>query len=264
MRHIGAALAALFLLAAPVAQAQVIGGGGGNVPSCSGGQFVKGPGTCATPAGSGNVSGPGASTDGNIATWSGSSGTLLATGLVPNSLGGTAGQVVISNGSGLVDPSFMPPPTASTLGGIRSFAAVSSNWIRAISTAGIPSASRPACADLSDSATGCSSTYTGSTGITLTGVNFALSPIAANSIPANATSGSAAPTAAIAFGTTPAANTIPETGGGNTLAAGWLPPPTASTLGGVESLAAVASKLDPIDIYGGRSECFPPRVRGSQ
>ena len=48
--------------------------------------------------------------------------------------------------------------------------------------------------------------------------------------------------AGIAVSTTPGASTIVEAGGGGTIAAGWLPNPSASTLGGVESIAAQSSK----------------------
>jgi hypothetical protein len=43
----------------------------------------------------------------------------------------------------------LPNPSASTLGGVQSFVAVSSQWIRQISTSGVPSASQPAFTDLS-------------------------------------------------------------------------------------------------------------------
>lgn len=43
----------------------------------------------------------------------------------------------------------LPNPSATTLGGIESLAAVTSNWIRAISTSGVPTASQPAFTDIS-------------------------------------------------------------------------------------------------------------------
>lgn len=43
----------------------------------------------------------------------------------------------------------LPNPSASTLGGVQSFAAVGSQWIRQISTAGVPTASQPAFTDIS-------------------------------------------------------------------------------------------------------------------
>jgi hypothetical protein len=66
-------------------------------------------------------------------------GSLL-TGIIP------AGRV-----SGTLAASNLPNPTASTLGGIESLAAVSHTWINAISTAGVPSATQPAFTDVSGS-----------------------------------------------------------------------------------------------------------------
>lgn len=43
----------------------------------------------------------------------------------------------------------LPNPSASTLGGVQSFAGVSSQWIRQISTSGVPIASQPAFTDIS-------------------------------------------------------------------------------------------------------------------
>ena len=47
----------------------------------------------------------------------------------------------------------LPNPSASTLGGIQSLAGVASNWIRQISTTGVPTASQPAFTDISGTAT---------------------------------------------------------------------------------------------------------------
>jgi hypothetical protein len=43
----------------------------------------------------------------------------------------------------------LPNPSVSTLGGVQSFAAVGSQWIRQISTSGVPTASQPAFTDIS-------------------------------------------------------------------------------------------------------------------
>lgn len=43
----------------------------------------------------------------------------------------------------------LPNPSSSSLGGVQSFAAISSQWIRQISTSGIPTASQPAFTDIS-------------------------------------------------------------------------------------------------------------------
>lgn len=52
----------------------------------------------------------------------------------------------------------LPNPSASTLGGVESYASVSHQWINQISTSGVPSSSQPACGDLSNSGNGCSGT----------------------------------------------------------------------------------------------------------
>jgi len=66
----------------------------------------------------------------------------------------TVSQLSFANISGSVSASQLPNPTASTLGGIESLAAVTSKWINTISTSGVPSATQPASTDLSDSSTG--------------------------------------------------------------------------------------------------------------
>lgn len=43
----------------------------------------------------------------------------------------------------------LPNPSSSTLGGVRSYAGVSSQWIRSISTSGVPASSQPAFSDIS-------------------------------------------------------------------------------------------------------------------
>lgn len=47
----------------------------------------------------------------------------------------------------------LPLPTASTLGGIQSFAAVTNQWIKSISTSGVPASTQPAFTDISGVAT---------------------------------------------------------------------------------------------------------------
>jgi len=54
--------------------------------------------------------------------------------------------------SGTLGAAQMPNPSASTLGGIESLAAVSHNWINTISTSGVPSATQPAFSDISGTA----------------------------------------------------------------------------------------------------------------
>jgi hypothetical protein len=105
----------------------------------------------------------------------------------------------------------LPNPSASTLGGVESLAAVSHKWINTISTSGVPSATQPASTDLSDLPIPVSS---GGTGLSSTSQNFVF---------VGPTSGSGAPTWRLLVG-------------------GDLPNPSASTLGGVESLAASSHK----------------------
>jgi hypothetical protein len=64
-------------------------------------------------------------------------------------------------GAGTLAAARLPAPTASALGGVESLAPVSHFWLNAISTAGAPSATRPACADLSDSTAFCNLSASG-------------------------------------------------------------------------------------------------------
>lgn len=76
----------------------------------------------------------------------------------------------------------LPLPTASTLGGIESAAAVSHQWINSISTSGVPASSQPAFADLSGSViasqmpalTGDAITSAGAVAVTVKGINGTL------------------------------------------------------------------------------------------
>lgn len=78
---------------------------------------------------------------------------------------GTTVQIALSDGAGQLildgagNPVFVPEvfpasaipaPTAATLGGVKSIAAVAHNFLTTISTTGAPAQARPAAADLSD------------------------------------------------------------------------------------------------------------------
>lgn len=70
-----------------------------NVPGThSSATFLNGLGQLAVPAGSGNVSGPGSSTNGFIPQWSGTGGTALSTGLAVGNSGNST--VLETDGSG--------------------------------------------------------------------------------------------------------------------------------------------------------------------
>lgn len=51
--------------------------------------------------------------------------------------------------SGTLGAGRLPNPTSSTLGGVQSFAGTSSQWIRSISTSGVPASTQPAFSDIS-------------------------------------------------------------------------------------------------------------------
>lgn len=75
--------------------------------------------------------------------------------------------------SGTLPAAQLPNPTASTLGGVESFAAVSNQWIRQISTSGVPTASQPAFTDISGVATIANGgTNNGSLGVSAGGVVY--------------------------------------------------------------------------------------------
>lgn len=81
----------------------------------------------------------------NGATWGGTTAT-----------GQGNGKILETDGSGnltaatLITAAQLPNPTASTIGGVESIAAVSHNYLTSISTSGVPAQARPAWADLSD------------------------------------------------------------------------------------------------------------------
>jgi len=62
---------------------------------------------------------------------------------------GTSGAP--SYNTSAIPAALIPNPSATTLGGIESFAAVAHNWINAISTSGVPSGTQPAFTDISGS-----------------------------------------------------------------------------------------------------------------
>jgi hypothetical protein len=92
---------------------------------------------------------------------------------------GNAGQFLVSGGGGTggapngvdvfrnIQGSDLPNPSASTLGGIESIAALAHNWIASIDTSGVPHQSQPATSDLSDVTAPTSWTATDASGASL-------------------------------------------------------------------------------------------------
>lgn len=66
--------------------------------------------------------------------------------------------------AGAVPSSSLPNPSASTLGGIQSFAGSANNFMTSISTSGVPAGARPSCSSLSDAGAGCTGAAGGTGG----------------------------------------------------------------------------------------------------
>ena len=75
------------------------------------------------------------------------------------------GTIAFSWISGAVAAAQLPTPTSSTLGGVKSLALVSHNFLTSIGTDGGATQGRPACADLSDAAASCSTDATNAANI---------------------------------------------------------------------------------------------------
>jgi hypothetical protein len=181
-------VALLFSVSAASAQYVPPGGSGGgnttatyvtqanetaNLPNSY--QVVAGTNITLTPSGSTLT----ISSSGGSASAGGTNGQIQFNS--SGALGGftASGGATVNTTTGVVT---LGNPGASTKGGIESLAAVTSNWINAISTSGVPSATQPAFTDISGTATAAQepATTVNSTGN--------LSPIFTSSISAQALS----------------------------------------------------------------------------
>jgi len=150
------------------------------------------------------------------------SGNNWSTGIATSG-NANCSQPGFNNLSGNVAASQLPNPTSSTLGGIKSLAAVSHQWINQISTSGIPSATQPASTDLSDISTLAA--------YTATALASAPSQCSGNNWATGIAASGNANCSQVAFSNL-----------SGSASAAQLPNPGASSLGGVESLAAVSHR----------------------
>jgi hypothetical protein len=82
--------------------------------------------------------------------YSGLAATVATTGGVAFAASATTNTTNAANiTSGTLPAARLPVPSATTLGGIESYASVSHQWINSISTGGVPSSSQPAFSDIS-------------------------------------------------------------------------------------------------------------------
>lgn len=73
-----------------------------------------------------------------------------ANAAIPATQKGAASGVASLDGSSHIPAAQIPAPTAATLGGVQSAAAVAHQYVTSISTAGVPVLGQPSSADLSD------------------------------------------------------------------------------------------------------------------
>ena len=170
----------------------------------SGGQFLQkintdGTETCGTPAGGGNVSGPGTVTNGYLPQW-GASNNLLTTGL-PVSTTPAANTVPEAGAGGTIAAGWLPAPGATTLGGVESKDCTSGGqFLQKINTDGTETCGTPAGGGNVSGPGAVTNSYLPQWG--------ASNNLLTTGLPVSATAG---------------ANTVPESGAGGKLDIGWIP-----------------------------------------
>lgn len=124
-------------------------------------------------SGTGNVTGPGTSILNDVALFGGTNGRTISDAGFGFPLSNAHIGTLVSGGNGLaasccidatnatnisagtIAAARLPFPSATTIGGVESFTAITHQWINAVSTLGVHSSSQPACGDLSNAATSC-------------------------------------------------------------------------------------------------------------
>lgn len=94
-----------------------------------------------------------AQTAASAAQTAASAAQTAASNAIPLTQKGAASGVVPLDAGTLIAAAYLPPPTSLALGGVKSAAGVSHQFMTGISTGGVPQLAQPAVADLSDSAT---------------------------------------------------------------------------------------------------------------
>jgi hypothetical protein len=130
-----------------------------NAPGATG-YVLTSTGTGTAPTWQAASSGSGTVTTASVVSANGFAGTVANPTTTPAiTLSTTVTGLLKGNGTGVVAATpgtdylvTVPNPSASTLGGIESYVAVSHQWINAISTSGVPSSTQPAFSDISGSA----------------------------------------------------------------------------------------------------------------
>ncbi len=214
--------------------------------------FWRGDGTWATPAGAGTVTLVSANNIDAIINTSVANPTTTPT--ISYTLNAENPNIVLAGpntGGGAATPTFralvskdLPNPSSAGLGGVLSLASVSHMFINGITVFGSPTASQPACSDLSNAANSCSVDATNATNITAGTLPRAQLPTP-NSNALGAVDSFASTSHNWINGLTSSgvftASQPAFTDISGTATAAQIPFPTATTIGGVQSFLSTSS-----------------------